>query len=171
MANFLLARLWWFRHHYQNWGKAKKIIIAFLLYLIVLPIIPIVIMLIWYVHDPEGFRKSKAFPVLSAIVVVWLAFAGYVFSRPAITGDGGSTTSANETQTTGEQGTATSTSTRTSTRTSNGGGIHAPGEPTRGRYFENCSAAFAVGVKNIPKEDKSYRPGLDRDKDGWACEK
>jgi len=37
--------------------------------------------------------------------------------------------------------------------------------------FENCSAAEAAGYSNIPRGDEHYAPKLDRDKDGWGCDK
>jgi hypothetical protein len=37
-------------------------------------------------------------------------------------------------------------------------------------YYENCSAAYAAGVSNIPAGAPGYRPELDRDQDGIACE-
>lgn len=47
----------------------------------------------------------------------------------------------------------------------------AQSEATNGRFFENCSAAFEAGVFDIPQDDESYRPQLDGDNDGVACEK
>ena len=38
------------------------------------------------------------------------------------------------------------------------------------RYFANCRQAHAAGRYNIPARDPSYRPSLDRDGDGYACE-
>lgn len=37
-------------------------------------------------------------------------------------------------------------------------------------YYRNCSQAHADGRYNIPQADPAYRPGLDRDRDGFACE-
>jgi Excalibur calcium-binding domain len=36
--------------------------------------------------------------------------------------------------------------------------------------YKNCSQARADGRYNIPKGDPAYRPQLDRDDDGIACE-
>jgi len=36
--------------------------------------------------------------------------------------------------------------------------------------FPNCTAAHNAGRYNIPKDDPNYRPALDRDNDGVACE-
>ncbi len=37
-------------------------------------------------------------------------------------------------------------------------------------YFANCAAARAAGVAPLRRGDPGYRPGLDRDNDGIACE-
>lgn len=39
-----------------------------------------------------------------------------------------------------------------------------------GTYFKNCTEARNKGHSNIKKGEPGYRPGLDRDKDGIACE-
>ncbi len=44
--------------------------------------------------------------------------------------------------------------------------------PTDGSsvYYPNCAAARAAGVAPLHRGDPGYRPGLDRDGDGIACE-
>ena len=42
--------------------------------------------------------------------------------------------------------------------------------PTSYRYFRNCAAAQAAGVYSIPRGAPGYRPALDADDDGVACE-
>ncbi|GAA4916097.1 excalibur calcium-binding domain-containing protein [Stackebrandtia albiflava] len=37
-------------------------------------------------------------------------------------------------------------------------------------YYENCAAVRAAGAAPLYAGDPGYRPGLDRDKDGVACE-
>ena len=37
-------------------------------------------------------------------------------------------------------------------------------------YYANCDAARAAGVAPIARGMPGYRPALDRDDDGWACE-
>lgn len=46
------------------------------------------------------------------------------------------------------------------------------GAPARGgdAYYPNCSAARAAGVSRIRAGEPGYRPALDRDRDGIACE-
>lgn len=38
------------------------------------------------------------------------------------------------------------------------------------RYFRNCAAAHAAGVYSIARGAPGYRPALDADNDGLACE-
>jgi hypothetical protein len=46
-----------------------------------------------------------------------------------------------------------------------------PARPAQGGvYFANCSAARAAGRENIRRGEPGYRPALDRDNDGVACE-
>lgn len=42
--------------------------------------------------------------------------------------------------------------------------------PAQGVHFRNCSEARAAGRENIRRGEPGYRPELDRDKDGIACE-
>jgi hypothetical protein len=37
-------------------------------------------------------------------------------------------------------------------------------------YFGNCKALRVKYPHGVPKGHPAYRPGLDRDHDGWACE-
>jgi hypothetical protein len=46
----------------------------------------------------------------------------------------------------------------------------APARPAQGVYFANCTAARAAGRENIRRGEPGYRPALDRDNDGVACE-
>lgn len=42
--------------------------------------------------------------------------------------------------------------------------------PAQDVYFANCAAARAAGRQNIRRGEPGYRPALDRDNDGVACE-
>ena len=70
-AVWIVSRFPLTRNKYQNWTTARTIIVGWLLWLVVLPIIPVVAAIIWYVHDPEGFKKSPWAKVLLSIAVVW----------------------------------------------------------------------------------------------------
>lgn len=59
-----------------------------------------------------------------------------------------------------------------------GGGSPPPPPPRRAQpligggdaYYPNCAAARAAGAAPVRRGDPGYRPGLDRDDDGVACE-
>lgn len=44
------------------------------------------------------------------------------------------------------------------------------GTATAAPYYPNCDAAHAAGVSNIHVGEPGYRPALDKDHDGVACE-
>ena len=50
------------------------------------------------------------------------------------------------------------------------GSVLAAGAANADPYYKNCAEARAAGVAPIHKGDPGYRPGLDRDGDGIACE-
>jgi hypothetical protein len=43
-------------------------------------------------------------------------------------------------------------------------------DPSEDRYFRTCREAHLAGVYSIPRSSKAYRPALDADGDGLACE-
>lgn len=47
----------------------------------------------------------------------------------------------------------------------------APAAPAPARYIANCTEAWNLGVAPLRRGDVYYRPGLDRDGDGIACER
>lgn len=156
IANWILSRLPWFETRYQKWSGTKRILIALPLYLVVLPIIPIIIAIIMYIRDPKGFTKSTTAKVLGAIIVAQLAAFGLVATQEPVpdTLDNSDNTSLQE-----------STAARQKVQSKS------ESEATNGRFFENCTEAFDAGVFDIAKNDESYRPQLDGDDDGVACEK
>ncbi|WP_027891159.1 excalibur calcium-binding domain-containing protein [Calidithermus chliarophilus] len=50
-------------------------------------------------------------------------------------------------------------------------GTPRPSSPTSDVYYANCSEARAAGAAPIYRGQPGYRPGLDRDRDGVACER
>ncbi|WUD62700.1 excalibur calcium-binding domain-containing protein [Nocardia sp. NBC_00511] len=46
----------------------------------------------------------------------------------------------------------------------------ATGTATADVYYKNCAAARAAGAAPILRGEPGYRPALDRDNDGIACE-
>lgn len=164
-ANWMLSRFPGVRNHYQAWSKTKRIVIGLLLYLVALPIIPLAIAIIWYVRDPEGFKKSKVMPVLLGVIVAWFGAFGLLAVQ---------TPTADVQTPVGQQVAADDSDSKTGSSASTAKKSVADktvSEPTRGRSFENCDAAFRAGVFNISKSDPSYQLKLDGDKDSVACEK
>lgn len=149
-ADYLLSRLPFTKYRYQKWFRVKRIIIGYLLWLIVLPVIPLAIMIVMYVRDPKGFQKSPAFAVLSIVTVAWFGVGlGYVTAQtPVDSGDGQV-----------KRGSLDNVKNRSQS------------EPTNGRTFENCTAAFDAGVFDIARSNSAFESRLDRDGDGVACER
>lgn len=149
-ADYLLSRLPWFKWRYQGWSKTKRIVVGYLMWLVVLPIIPLTILAVWYVRDPEGFKKSPLMPILVLVTVAWFGGGlGYVNSQAPVDVADGQVTKGSQANVAGRE----------------------KSEPTGGRVFENCTAAFNAGVFDIPRSNASYEPRLDRDGDGVACER
>lgn len=169
-AVFILSRFPGIRYRYQDWGMTKRVIVAILLYLITLPIIPIAVAVIWYVRDPEGFKKSPLMPVLMAVIAAWFGGAGYVFNQTPIS-DGTPYASVKE-RADGESSSATDKPEAVPSQASKDKiAKQQNSRATNGRHFENCTAAFEAGVFDIKRNDPSYERRLDRDNDGIACEK
>ncbi|MFN3970987.1 MAG: excalibur calcium-binding domain-containing protein [Gemmobacter sp.] len=55
-------------------------------------------------------------------------------------------------------------------RSSAKGPARAAPAPGGGVYFRNCAEARAAGYRRIRRGEPGYRPALDRDNDGLACE-
>ncbi len=178
-ANWLLSRLPWFNNHYQNWSKGKRILVGLLMYLIVLPVIPIVIGLILYIRNPESFKNGQAPKILGAITLLWLGAFGLVAMQPSAPDNPLNSTAKvdrfNKEQKASPE--AKQQDNADSLPADKKGSSYqkvkdkSTSADTKGRFFKNCDAAFEVGVFNIPKSDSSYDARLDRDGDGIACEK
>lgn len=149
-ADYLLSRLPFTKYKYQEWTKTKRIVVGYLLWLIVLPVIPLAIMIIMYVRDPEGFKKSPAFPILAIITAAWFGTGlGYVNSQVPVDASDGMVS----------RGSLENVKSRTRPA------------PTNGQEFANCTEAFNAGVYDIERADPAYMEKLDRDGDGLACER
>ena len=169
-AVWILSRTPFTRNHYQNWTKSRRIIVGWLLWLVTLPIIPIAAIIIWYTHDPEGFKKSPWAKGLIALAVAWAGYAGVVLTNteqadingkysPVQTAPNGETAGqANDTNTASQEA-KDKVKSQSSSNASNG------------RKFDNCTEAFRAGVFDIKRSDPSYQSKLDRDNDGIACER
>lgn len=169
-AVWILSRFPWVRYRYQDWSMAARVIVAILLYIIVLPIIPIAIAVIWYVRDPEGFKKSPLMPVLMAVIAAWFGGTGYVFSQSPVS-DGTPYASVKEAADGESSAVNTDPAAQASDAAKSKIAKQTASKASNGRHFENCTAAFEAGVYDIKRNDQSYERRLDRDNDGIACEK
>jgi hypothetical protein len=170
-AVYILSRFFLTKNRYQNWTRGRRILVGWLLWLVVLPIIPIVAIIVWYLNDPEGFKKSPWAKALIALAVLWAGYAGLVVTEPS-QADVNGKYSPIQTVPNGE------------TKSVNSDPAAVPSEAAKekvknqstsnasnGRKFANCTEAFEAGVFNIKRSDSSYQQKLDRDNDGIACEK
>lgn len=170
-AVWLLSRFPLTKNKYQNWTAGRRILVGWLLWLICLPIIPIVAVIIWYVKDPEGFKKSPWAKALIGLVIIWAGAFGVIATEPAQLDQNGKY-SPIQTEADGEKGSiADKPESVASDEATEKVRDQRESNPTRGRVFENCTAAFDAGVFNIKRSDSSYESRLDRDDDGIACEK
>lgn len=170
-AVWLLSRFPWTKHKYQNWTRGRRILIGWLLWLVCLPIIPAVAIVVWYFHDPEGFKKSPWAKALIALFVVWLGAFGLIATEPSQVDQNGKyspvqTQADGETKIVNDRPEAmASDAAKEKVRN------QAESKASDGRQFANCTEAFEAGVFNIRRSDASYQTKLDRDNDGIACER
>lgn len=170
-AVYILSRFFLTKNRYQNWTRGRRILVGWLLWLIVLPIIPIVAIAVWYLNDPEGFKKSPWAKALIALAVVWAGYAGLVVTEPS-QADVNGKYSPIQTQPNGEVDTVNTNAEAVPTEQAKQKVANkSESEPSNGREFANCTAAFDAGVFDIRRSDPSYQQKLDRDNDGIACER
>lgn len=50
-------------------------------------------------------------------------------------------------------------------------GTVSPAPTNLTHHYKNCTEAWADGRTDIPRGDPDYHPALDRDGDGWACDR
>ena len=169
-AVYILSRFPFTRDRYQNWTRTKRIIIGWLLWLVVLPIIPLGLLIFWYVRDPEGFKKSPVTWGLVALFLAWSGLAGAMITNPSQVDCNGKysvcQTGANG-EVAGKQDNLNTATEESKQRIAN----QKDSKDPAGRQFKNCTEAFDNGVFNIKRSSSSYQNKLDRDNDGIACEK
>lgn len=171
-AVWILSRFPGTKNKYQNWTKSRRILVGWILWIVLLPIIPAVAMIIWYVHDPEGFKKSPWAKGLIALFVVWLGMFATVATSPSQIDKNGKYSPV-QTAPDGEKG-GSITEKPASVATDAAKQkvqSQATSNDSKGRKFENCTQAFEAGVFNIKRSDSAYESKLDRDNDGIACER
>ena len=170
-ALYILSRFPLTKNRYQNWTRGRRILVGWLLWLVTLPIIPIVAIIVWYLNDPEGFKKSPWAKGLIALAVAWAGYAGVILTEPSQADINGKY-SPIQTQADGEKKIVNTDPAAVPTdeakkKVAN----QTESKATNGRQFANCTEAFESGVFNIRRSDPSYQQKLDRDNDGIACEK
>ena len=170
-AIWILSRFPLTQNRYQNWTTSRRILVGWLLWIVLLPIIPAVAIIIWYVRDPEGFKKSQWSKALIALFFVWAGAFGFVATnKPQLDANG--KYSPIQTVADGEKSTATNKPAAIpSDEAKQKVASQTTSNASNGRTFDNCTEAFETGVFNIKRSDKSYQSKLDRDDDGIACEK
>jgi hypothetical protein len=170
-ALYILSRFFLTKNRYQNWTRGRRILVGWLLWLIVLPVIPIIAIVVWYVNDPEGFKKSPWAKGLIALAVIWAGYAGLVVTEPSQADINGKyspvqTAPDGETKIVNNNKEAVA-SDEAKEKVKN----QKESNLSNGRQFENCTEAFEAGVYDIKRSEKSYQQKLDRDNDGIACER
>ena len=172
-ATWILSRIPFTKQRYQNWTAGRRILIGWLLWIVCLPIIPIIAVIIWYAKDPEGFKKSPWAKALIALTIAWAGMFGIIATEPSALDQNGKyspiQTEANgeDTKISASEKPAAIASDEAKSRIKN----KSESAPTGNRKFANCTEAFEAGVFNIRRSDPSYDNKLDRDNDGIACEK
>lgn len=69
-ANYLLGRLPFTKNEFEHWSPAKRIVVGYLLWLVVLPVWPLVVIaVLWVNHSLK--RKASTFIVLGIIAALW----------------------------------------------------------------------------------------------------
>lgn len=170
-AVWILSRFPLTKNKYQNWTSGRRILVGWLLWLICLPIIPIAVIIFWFLKDPEGFKKSPWAKALIALAVVWAGAFGVIATEPAQLDQNGKYSPV-QTQPDGEKGSVTAKPASVASEESKEQVKNqSESRDSGGREFENCTEAFEAGVFNIKRSDASYASKLDRDDDGIACEK
>ncbi len=169
-ANWILSRFFLTRNKYQNWTASRRVIVGWILWIVLLPIIPLVAIVLWYVNDPEGFKKSPWAKALVGVFLAWAVGFGVVATNPSQLDVNGKY-SPRQTVPNGEVAGKADTINTPSEAAKQKVQTQTVSKDSKGRKFENCTAAFEAGVFNIKRSNPSYERRLDRDNDGIACEK
>ncbi len=171
-ATWILARFPLTKNKYQNWTSGRRILVGYILWFILLPIIPIAGAIIWFLHDPEGFKKSPWAKGLLALVILWAGAFGVVATSPAQLDQNGKYSPVQTVPNGETAGSVTQKPASAATEESKQKvAKQTASKPSTGRTFQNCTEAFDAGVFDIKRSDSAYQSKLDRDSDGIACER
>lgn len=69
-SNYLLGKLPFTKNEFEHWSKLRRIVTGYALWLVVLPIWPLVVMAILWVNG-KVTRKALTFTVLGLVAVLW----------------------------------------------------------------------------------------------------
>lgn len=69
-SNYLLGKLPFTKNEFEHWSKAKRIILGYVLWLLVIPVWPLVVIAVMWVNRTIK-RKVSTFVVLGLIAALW----------------------------------------------------------------------------------------------------
>lgn len=69
-ANYLLARLPFTKNEFEHWSPAKRVVIGYLLWLVVLPLWPLVVMVVLWPSRALK-RRGVTFALLGLVALLW----------------------------------------------------------------------------------------------------
>lgn len=72
-ANYLLGRLPFTKNEFEHWSPARRILVGYLLWLLVLPIWPLVIITVLW-GNTKLLRRGLVFMILGIVAVLWFWF-------------------------------------------------------------------------------------------------
>ncbi len=79
-ANYLLGRLPVTKNEFEHWSKVKRVVIGYLLWLVVLPIWPLVVLVVLLIGGRVA-RKGLAAVLLGFVALLWFWLLISLLSR------------------------------------------------------------------------------------------
>lgn len=75
-SNYLLGKLPFTKNEFEHWSTAKKVVIGYLLWLVVLPIWPLVVLsVVWINGKVVSKLRTYTMLILAAVLWFWLIFS------------------------------------------------------------------------------------------------
>lgn len=72
-SNYLLGRLPFTKNEFEHWPSVKRMVVGYLLWLVVLPIWPLVIITVLW-GNTKLLRRGLVFTILGIVAVLWFWF-------------------------------------------------------------------------------------------------
>lgn len=69
-ANYLLGKLPFTKNEFEHWSKLKRVVVGYLLWIVVLPIWPLVMIIVMWVNHAMR-RKFSSYALLALVAVLW----------------------------------------------------------------------------------------------------